>query len=687
MDTAPQGQSHSLSVVLSGGISLGAYFAGAVAQIGYFVAKWNATAEQRGAPKIFVDVVSGASAGAMTGAMLFRFVGTGCQDAEGFVRANFDAWCSDDLSFGHLLDPKNTGEPSFLSNVVVEKAGERFLPPHGEIDLAFGQQRLIYTCTLTSLQPIPFGINLKEPRLAGAPTEQPKKLLGQTRRDFITFRITPEGHVDARYRGAQGFTNQVQASSGLALMELASDPAASAQSLWERLRWAALASGAFPVAWMPVRIPRKLDLYPPAMPRTQEGLGWFTYSDGGIIDNVPLGRAAKVLQDYAKFSSAGSEDVFGARSYVLIEQSEIDAGAGPPPATASDRSHRLRDGSVGEQLGTVLEAMREQSLYMDLRTASHINKRLDLRTHTIWPTLAELVRSIPVGQVEAYEGRVIASLKELLKSSDDARTPADIVERYRSRTDVQDALASDAFPSVTPDRIALFAGMAAVLDLIADLGDKHQLNLLRITPGRQLYSAFLGNFGGFVKRTYMVRDFQQGLADAQLSLTRLLGPGTAATSLEGVFFDPARLDGEVPLEERHLQPPSGMDDVYPTERKAFMGLVQARMWPFVALLLADPPTRRRYLRGDLRPPDSLLEAVSLSAKALLVTRLVIGLAGLVFGACAVGFWSWLSSAGMADVPALFVSLGLVLVLGFLLVEIGLYFAGEKLGLRPPARPD
>lgn len=686
METAPHGGSHSLSVVLSGGISLGAYFAGAVAQIGYFVAKWNATADARGAPTIYVDVVSGASAGAMTGAMLFRFVGTGCQDPEGFVRANFDAWCSDDLSFAQLLDPKNTGDPSFLSNIVVEKAGERFLPPHGEIALAFGQQRLIYTCTLTSMQPIPFGINLQEPRLSGPPAAQVAELLGQTRRDYITFRITPEGHVDARFRRPDGFTNQVEANGGLALMELASDPAASGQSVWERLRWAALASGAFPMAWMPVRIPRKLDLYPPAMPRTPDGLGWFTYSDGGIIDNVPLGRAAKVLQDYAKYCPGAAEDVFGARSYVLIEQSEVGAGEGPPPATAGDRSSRHRDGSVGEQLGVVMEAMREQSLYMDLRTASHINKRLELRTHTIWPTLAELVASIPEAQLDAYERRVIASLKKLLESTGDARVPSEIVERYRSRSDVVDALGGHGFPRVPQERVALFAGMVAVLDLIADLGDKHQLNLLRITPGRRLFSAFLGNFGGFVKRTYMVRDFQQGLADAQASLTRLLGPDAVPEVTANVFYDPKRLEGEIPMEERDLEPASGMDDVYPTERKVFLRLVQARLWPFVALLLADPPTRRRYLRGELRPPSALLEAVGLSAKALLITRVAVGLSALLFGACAVGFWSWLSSAGMADVPALFVSLGLVLVLGFLIVEIGLYLVGEKLGLRPPARP-
>jgi hypothetical protein len=668
-------------VVLSGGISLGGYFAGCVAQLGHFVARWNATAAEGDGPFIYIDVISGASAGAMTGAMLFRFVGTGCADPVGFVRANFDAWCGEELSFATLLDPKNTGDLSFLSNRVIERAAERFLPSQGEVALAHGQDRLIYTCTLTSLRPIPFGISLREPRLGRAAVDLEPKLLGQTRRDWITFRVTPSGLAEDRYRATGGLASHIEETGGNLFMDLARGARPEADTPWDRLRWAALASGAFPVAWMPVEMPRRLDLYPPAMPRPETAAGWLTYSDGGAIDNVPLGRAAKVLQENAKSDPGDAEGLFANRSYVLIEQGAITAGDAPAPADAEARARRLREGNIGAQLATIVEAMREQSLYMDLRAASHINKRLRLRAETVWPLLGDLVRAIPVGDLDAYQSRVNDGLRTILESLGDARRLEQVLEQYQAREDVRAETACRA-SDLEPERLELFAAMAASADLLADLGDKHELDLLRITPGRRLFGAFLGNFGGFVKRAYMVRDFQQGLSDAREALLRLTGPRPLGEPVDGLFFDPARLEDEIPPGDRWLQQPASLNDVDPPERKRFWGLLSARLWPFLALSLADAPTRRRYLRGELRSQRSLLEGIGLSARALRAARLAISGTALVFGACGIGFWVALRGAGMNAVPALLVSCGLLLALAYVVLEIVLHFVGARLGLRP-----
>ena len=149
-----------VSVVLSGGISLGAYHAGAVAQVGWFLSEWNKLCdEDKSLPRIFVDVVSGASAGAMTGAMLAHFIGSdyyatypnqskfaGLTKEEFFVKQNFDTWCGEKLSILNLLEGEDAADrTSVLSNSVLQKLAEEAMP-HVEPALPKGQGKLIYTC-------------------------------------------------------------------------------------------------------------------------------------------------------------------------------------------------------------------------------------------------------------------------------------------------------------------------------------------------------------------------------------------------------------------------------------------------------------------------------------------------------------------------------------------------------------
>src|SRR4051812_43369271 len=86
-----------LTMILSGAISLGAYEAGVVSQIAFALDKWN-EARPDAPPLAVIDVISGASAGAMTGAMLAAHIMQGGDPAD-FVNANLNTWCGPETTF------------------------------------------------------------------------------------------------------------------------------------------------------------------------------------------------------------------------------------------------------------------------------------------------------------------------------------------------------------------------------------------------------------------------------------------------------------------------------------------------------------------------------------------------------------------------------------------------------------
>jgi predicted acylesterase/phospholipase RssA len=586
-----------LSLVLSGGLSLGAYQAGAVAQIGHFVACWNRQASARGRRMIHIDVVSGASAGALTGAILARFVATGSKDPASFVRANHEAWCGEGLSFARLLDPALCSDASYLSNQVVDSAAACFMPSSGEVRLEFGQSRLIFTCTLTSLGAIPFATTLPAAAF-GASAAGDCEIVGTTRREWVTFRFVHASALESRdvaedtSRGSA--TKNASARFGEYLMvELGSDPSQGGEaSLWTRFRWYAVASGAFPYAWCPVRIPRSLRFYPrafgggPGAPVTDRDL-----MDGGILDNMPLGRAARVLQDFAKHVPTPDQSLFYDRAYVLIEPSEPVQAHTPPPSRSGTpvRLRRLRPSDVS---GDLFAAIREQSFYTDLRTASDVNRRLRSRMQTGWPLLAKSVRSLAPEEAAARLAEVLDAVAPLLT---DHRTPEEGMRLYTAREDVA---AVGREHGLEAEQWTLFAALALYQDLVSDLEGKHELDVLRIAASQPLAGAFMGSFGGFVHPSFMHRDFCVALEDARRSLEQLVaGAEVEPEELQQMFFDASGLEA----------PPPGPDPVQAFEqlpadtRDAFVGLARRRAWPYLFLALARQDVADTVLDGTWRP--------------------------------------------------------------------------------------
>lgn len=531
-----KGEPQYLSVVLSGGISLGAFHAGAVAQLGWFLAKWNSARKTSDLPPIYVDVVSGASAGALTGAMLTHFIGTNfyekkskgteAERLEEFVRANYDAWCGEALSFNGLIASSDAKtRRSFFSNSAPEKLAADFLPACDPA-LPEGQRRLIYTCTLTSLEPISFSVKLPS---ATSDTEQ--KLIGKTRRDWMTFMIAHENAMPTRLMNEQRQpTNAAYAPAADSpmFMELASDvqdtaDPATRDLLWLRFRMAAIASGSFPIAWSPVRFGRRQKFYPDeSQTKGQpDGRMRFTYMDGGVIDNMPLGRAAKVMRDYSLW--AKDREGVASRAYVLIGTIPGDVEPDPVPLGGELKPVRSTETLLLEQGGPIFESMREQSYFQDLQGARDLNKRLEDREKVIFPYLLEIAKNTANARAEAdkIHEQILKVLKGKLIGSSDPQADATawlgrLEEQYQG---IQDKAEADAEgkseTGVSAEAKDLYLKLRLFYDLTAGLNGRHFVKILAINPKVVPQSAFAGNFGGFFAQVFMQQDFQHGMEQAR----------------------------------------------------------------------------------------------------------------------------------------------------------------------------
>lgn len=580
----PGPEDYYFTVVLSGGLALGSYFAGAVAQLGYFVTHWNAQAEKDGRPHVYVDMVSGASAGALTGATLVHYLAAGSRDPEEFVKKNFTTWCGPRLSADKLLATRGN---SFLSSKEIEELAQEVLPSNADLGLAYGQERLVFVCTMTSMTPTLFDVNMPRSwvgdsgsRKAGLPME------GATRRDWISFRFQPVGDVDKRFikKGEDGKTSieslHFQEREWVAL-EAASWPSSSSEGadsklmFWERFRWAAMTSAAFPLAWDPVRFWRRGTFYQPPT-RNESGSYEFTYMDGGIIDNMPLGRAANILSHIA-LQTADGDGLTSRRGYVLI-----DPGGASRSTEAVFAGRRVKGPQrTSEPLthigGPLFEALREQSFWHDLSRAKDVNEQIATFKKVYAPML---VQSVAAG---AYDGTALKDLKHQALKMFAAQVND---KEGRLQNLLRHIESWPVFAGLTGDTLEKAKVVVVMAQIAADLDGKHEMTILRITPGDDatLKSAFLGAFGGFASQHYMADDFALGLHDAEASLRKFIADTPFAESVSFFGADQvATLRSEVLAHVPAPGPEGGLEGLGTFRREQLQKALLRRAFAYIQM--------------------------------------------------------------------------------------------------------
>ena len=510
------GSPKHLAITIAGAVSLGSYEAGALYELLEAIRQHNQQVEreQEGQP-IQVDVLTGASAGGMTATILAQkllFDGPSFVDAAGnsspWKNPLYETWV-ERITLVGLLDTEDRpiaegGDPALLSvlssqliesiaqeklladvqdGAIVDRGAHAAIGPEGEIRLGMA---------LTNLT----GINYGLPMLGGGAFQ------------YTRFEDSLRRKLTRSDRSVE---------------------------TWQQAAAAAVASGAFPVAFRTKDLTRDHADY-----AAQQPLGWsegarqFNYSDGGILQNQPLGMAKELMDD------ADGHQHSEERFYLFVSPN--------PMSDQVDATLNENNVNMVRVLGRIGSVYMGQAMFQDWVEADAVNARV-ARLDAQARQLADSLASGTMTEAElASRTASHAALLQLLYPPQGLQPvgsvlPGDAETQAQAATRLQRQYAAELAQVGGADTAAgqlLLSGIQ-VLERSAGLGemDFMQIYGVVIDPGK-LAGAGIAAFVGFFDESYRRHDYECGRERVQALIAQMnADAATPASSAEG------RLDGQL----------------------------------------------------------------------------------------------------------------------------------------------
>ncbi len=479
-----------LAITISGAVSLGSYESGVVFEVLDALAQHNqwATANNLPDERIEIDVLTGASAGGMTVAMIAqRLLYDGLSMSQPYDNPLYNAWVSD-VDIAGLLA---RGEEEDVTHSVLSS------------DFVIGISQSYLTARYKN-QPQP------------PPTPQPHLALSSDRRLQFGLALSNLNGVDyyrSTLSGDQFIYTRHEDQFVTPIDQIPDDRF----ELWERIRAMAVACGAFPVAFRVRDLVRNIAEYTsPWLVRTVWGghVGTtFTYTDGGVFQNEPLGMAKNLVEQVPGGRLNATQ-----RGYLFIapkpkKSEEVKNSSDPNLGFSADTANykvlasRLAGSVVGQsefQDWSVAEGYNDQLLLLDERAG-------ELQDLFLGGTLTPAITS-PVSEV----------LLNSFFSEDKRMTPVSFVNLNGARTRLKQQYATE---------YARFGGQTAmadawldavlVLELSARLHEKEEMLIYDFVAVPELLASNgLLAFGGFFDVRYRKHDYDYGRSVAQERLAK-----------------------------------------------------------------------------------------------------------------------------------------------------------------------
>ena len=503
----PIGSPKHLAITIAGAVSLGSYEAGALYELLEAIRQHNGKvmADQDGQP-IYVDVLTGASAGGMTATILAQKL---LFDGPSFVDAN--------------------GNPAPWNNPLYETWVERIT---------------LSELLATEDKPIAEG---GDPALLSLLSSQLIETIAREKllTDAVNGQITDHGahaavHPNGEIRLGMALTNLTGVNYGLPMLgggafqytrfedslRRTLTRADRAVTAWQQVADAAVASGAFPVAFRTKDLTRSYADYAANQP-----LGWsdgdrqFNYSDGGILQNQPLGMAKELMDDADGHQH--TEDRF----YLFVSPN--------PMSDQVDTTLKENNVNMVTVVGRIGSVYMGQAMFQDWVEADQVNARV-ARLDTQAKQLAD---ELAAGRLTTEEignrSRSHAALLDLLYQNSAAsdETQAQAATRLTRQYAAELAQVGGAASAAGQ---ALLSGIQ-VLEKSAGLGelDYMQIYGVVIDPGK-LAGAGIAAFVGFFDESYRRHDYECGRERVQDLIAQMNeGAGQAgAQALGPIHYTP-----------------------------------------------------------------------------------------------------------------------------------------------------
>jgi predicted acylesterase/phospholipase RssA len=475
---------YRVAIAISGAVSLGSYEAGTLYEIIKALKEHN---ENPANPKIEIDVLTGASAGGMTAAMIAQKL---LYDGDALSGENtnvgYEAWVKS-VDINGLLTPLpgDNAKNSLLSNGFVKTIADKLInsryvessvpnsPP------AQAETPLVQTPHIASATSIRLGLAMSN--LNGVDYE------------VDTFAYLTET------LGQGKFTQTRHQDRYTATLDNTTDN----QAIWNEISSAARGCGAFPVAFSPVSLSRSWlhgDYSGRGAVKFEDST--FSFMDGGAFNNYPLGMAVSLAEqndtNYTDYEN---------RFYFYISPNPRESAANPEfDATTA---------SFAQSAKQMLNSVYLQSGFQEWLLQEQDNEKV-LRLDHQADTLREKLYSATSEEVFA-EQAIIDSMIAVVYGGNTVEYAADIA---RLATQYRVDVAEKPLP---PSHFKLWVDTIALLEHAAGLGPTNLKTIYTITAKKdELSGELLGAFLGFFDERFRQYDYERGRLNAMLTINGIL---------------------------------------------------------------------------------------------------------------------------------------------------------------------
>ena len=491
-----------LAITIAGAVSLGSYESGVAFEILDALSQHNQWADQGGFPdeRIEVDVLTGASAGGMTVSMIAqRLLFDGAAMSLPYDNPLYNAWVQE-IDISSLLARGEDEPPThsiFSSNCVVA-ISEKYL--NGR----YSQN-----------PPVPL------------PSRSPHPALSADGSLKLGLALSNLNGVDYRRNtrsGGQFIYTDHQDQLVLSL----DTPSDDRPDCWEAIRAAAVACGAFPFAFRVQDLARNIVDFPSDFLVKELWGGspsrFFTYTDGGVFQNEPLGMA-KNLVELLPDGHLNALD----RGYLFIApqpktSAAIQYTSDPTADPAGAFGSAVADYKV--VLDRIALSIMGQAGFQDWIMAEEINRKI----HLLDERADQLQALFLDGKLTAAQTQPVSSV--LLSGF---YPPAAVADLDAARNQLREQYATE-YAAFSGNTVAAEAWLDAVLvlELAAGLHEKEEMLIYDfVADTAQLAGNGLDAFEGFFDVSYRKHDYDYGRSVAQQKLKQYKGqPGSIFANLQ-----------------------------------------------------------------------------------------------------------------------------------------------------------
>ncbi len=500
--------SKQLAITISGAVSLGSYESGVVYEVLDALAQHNRWAEENKLPDehIEIDVLTGASAGGMTVAMVAqRLLYDGAAMEHAYDNALYNAWVLDVDILGLLSQgPDEDRAHSVLSSDLVIRIANKYL----------------------------LGRYTGQPQLPGPAQPHPALATGRTLQLGLALsNLNGIDYSRDTLSGGQFIYTRHEDQFVRGIAQAADDR----PEVWETIRSMAVACGAFPVAFRVQDLVRNIAEYTsPWLVRSLWGglpSTTFTYTDGGVFQNQPLGMAKNLVENVPGGRLNATD-----RGYLFIApkqtSSESDKNCGKPEnGSSTGATFSAENADYKALLSRLAESVVGQSQFQDWSVAEGYNDKIQLLDER-----ADQLQTLFLTGVltPAATAAVSSALLHSMFAEERVMTPAAVarLDAARLQLKTQYAVEYARFGRNVAQADA-WLDAVLVLEFAANLHEKEEMLIYDFVADPELLASnTLSAFAGFFDVRYRKHDYDYGRSVAQQRLAQYKGqPGSVFANL------------------------------------------------------------------------------------------------------------------------------------------------------------